>query len=83
MIRQRIYDAFERIRLRYQHWKVSRQIRNIEDRIYHHDGALSEFGPISRDFSLVLAFRRISLEKRRAKLLYQSSGLESQLSALK
>ena len=82
MIRQRLYEFGEKLSLRYQIWKTQRQIHNIDDQIYNHDGAISEFGPVSREFSLALSIRRISLVEQRGNLLFQKNRLETRLDSI-
>ena len=77
-----IKGMYGMLRLKYGIWKTNVQIRGVDNQIYNHDGAIPEFEPVSKEFSLRLGFRRASLAIRRENLLYQRNSLEFELSSL-
>jgi hypothetical protein len=72
-------NIYEKLKLKWNLYIIGRKIRHFDFLIQNHDGALSEFGPVSKEFSLRLVFYKIGLENQRNFLVQQRNKLEKQL----
>jgi len=78
-MRRKIYRAVRNLGLRYQIGRTSRRIQRVEDEIDNNNGAIPEFGYVSREFSLALSIKIIILEKKRKDSINKRNKLEDQL----
>jgi hypothetical protein len=72
-----IKETYDMLKLRYKTSRIDRNIRKIDELLYHSDDALFEYGPFNQEFLSILVKEISKLEKKRENLTEQKNKLEN------